>query len=86
MAVRDAYGADVVPLGEKQLENHAAIFAQALAIGLDVHAFGDLGRAGGQQLRDAGYLDDAQTACADVIDAFKVAQGRDHDARLGCRL
>ena len=82
MAVGHADGADVVALGEQQFQRHAAVFAQALAVGLDVHAFADFGGAGGQQFGDAGDFHQAQAAGADVIDAFQVAERRDLDARL----
>ena len=85
VAVGDADGADVVALGEEQLEGHAAVFAQALAVGLDVHALGDLGGAGGQELGDAGDFDQAEAAGADVVDAVQMAEGRDVDAGVGRR-
>ena len=40
MAVGHADGADVIALGEQQLQRHAAVLAQPLAVGLDVHALG----------------------------------------------
>ena len=83
MAVGDAHGANVVALGEQQFQDHAAVFPQALAVGLDVHAFGHFGGAGRQQLRHAGDFHDAQPARPDVVNAFQVAERRDIDARLG---
>ena len=83
MAVGDADGADVVALGEQQFQGHAAVFAQPLAVGLDVHAFGDLGGAGRQQLGNAGHFHQAEAAGADVIDAVQMAERRDFDAGVG---
>ena len=83
MAVGHADRADVVALGEQQFQRHAAVFAQPFAVGLDVHAFGDFGRAGRQQFGDAGDFHQAQPAGADVIDAFEMAERRDFDAGLG---
>ena len=83
MAVGHAHGADVVALGEQQLQRHAAVFPQPFAVGLDVHALADLGGAGGQQLGDAGDLHQAQAAGADVIDAVEMAERRDLDAGVG---
>ena len=83
MAVGHADRADVVPLGEQQLQRHPAVLAQPFAVGLDVHAFGDLGGAGGQQLGNAGDFHQAQPAGAHVINAFQVAERRDVDARFG---
>ena len=83
MAVGHAHGADVVALGEQQLQRHAPVFLQAFAVGLDVHAFADFGRAGGQQFGDARDLHEAEAAGADVVHAVQVAQRRDFDAGVG---
>ena len=85
MAVGHAHGADVIALGEQQFQRHAAVFSQALAVGLDVHALGDFRRAGGQQLGDAGDFHEAQAAGAQVINAFEMAERRDFDAGVGAR-
>jgi hypothetical protein len=37
MAIRDTHCAHMVALGEKKLENHTAILAQALAVGNNLH-------------------------------------------------
>ena len=82
MAVGHANGADVVALGEEQFQSHAAIFLETLAVGLDVHAFGNFRGAGGQQFRHAGDFHQTQAACAHVINAVEMAQRRDFDARF----
>src|SRR5450759_1631225 len=71
MAVGHAHGADVIPFGEQQFENHAAIFAKAFAVGLDIHAFGDFRSAGGKKLRHTRNLNEAKAARAHVIDTIK---------------
>ena len=86
MAVGNAHGADMIPLGEQQFQRHAPVFSQPLAVGFDLHAFGDFGGAGGKQLRHAGHFHQAQAAGAHVIDAVQVAQGRDFHAGLFRRL
>ena len=92
MVVGDADRANVVPLGEEQFENHLAIFPQALAVRFHVHALGDLGGAGRQELVHAGDFHETQAAGADIGDAFHVAQRRDFNARFlgsleeGCAL
>ena len=50
VAVGHADRADVVALGEEQLDDHPPVFAQPLGVGLDLHALGDLRGAGRQQL------------------------------------
>ena len=82
VAVGDADRADVVALGEEQLQNRAPIAVQALRVGRDLHALGDAGHAGGQQLVGALDLDQAQPAGADGRQAPQVAQGRDEDLVL----
>jgi hypothetical protein len=67
VVVGHADGADVVALGKEQLERHPAVFAQALGVGVDLHALGDSGRAGRQELWHAGHLDKAHPAGADVV-------------------
>ena len=82
MAVGDADRADVVALGEQQLQDHLAIFLQAFAVGLDLHALADLGGAGGQQLPGSLHLDQAEPAGADRVDAVEMAERGDPDAGL----
>ena len=83
MAVGHADGAHVVALGEQQFQCHAAVFAQALGVRGNLHAFGDFQRAGRQQLRRAFHLDEAKPARADIINAFEVAERGNLDAGLG---
>ena len=73
----------MVPLGEQQFQDHAAVFPQPFAVGFDVHALGDFGGAGGQQFRHAGDFHDAQAARAQVINALQMAERGDVDPRLG---
>jgi hypothetical protein len=40
MAVRNADRADMVPLGEQQLQDHRSVFAQSLCVSLNLHALG----------------------------------------------
>src|SRR5208337_1757981 len=83
MAVGHARGADVIALGEQQLQRHAAVFLQPFAVGPDLHAFGDFGRAGGQELGDARDFHETEAAGADVVHAFQMAQGGDFDPGVG---
>ena len=83
MAVGDADRADMVALGEEQLEGHPPVFAQPLAVGLDVHPSLTLVVQAGQELGDAGHFHQAEPAGADVVDPLQMAERRDRDARLG---
>src|ERR1035437_1287964 len=86
MTVGHAHGADVIPFGEQQFQNQAAIFAKALAVGLDIHAFGDFRSAGGKKLRHTRNLYEAKAARAHVIDTIEVTQRWDFHAGFFRRL
>src|ERR1039457_1833710 len=77
VVVGHADRADVVALRKQELERHPAVLAKALGVCVDVHALGDMGRAGRKKLGHAGHLDQAEAAGANVVDAFEVAEGRD---------
>ncbi len=83
MTVRDADGADVIPLGKEQFKDHQAILAEARAGGFNVHALGDLGGAGGQQFVRSGDFHDAEPAGADVAETFQVTERRYVNSRVG---
>jgi|GEM_PF-3474440 len=82
IAVRDAHRADVVALGEKQLNDRAAVLCEALRLRHHFHILRDLDHAGGRQLGRALDLDQAQTAGADIAEALIVAERRDEQAVL----
>ena len=67
----------MISLRKQQFENHQAIFAQSLGVRLDLHAFGNLGDARGQQLVGAGHFDQAHPAGADVGKTFQMAKRRE---------
>jgi len=71
-------------LRKEKLERHAAIPAEALGVGVDIHALGHPGRAGRQKLWRAGHLDKEQPAGADVVQPIEVAERRYYDAGIGC--
>ena len=73
----DAHGADVVALGEQQLERDLPVGLELRRAGGDRQALLHGRGAGGQQPRDAGDLDHAQPAGADRAEALHVAEGRD---------
>ena len=62
IAVRHAHRTDMVAFGQQKLQQHLAVFGQAIRIGHHDHAFLDRRRAGGQQACDAADFDQAQTA------------------------
>ena len=82
MPVRHAYRTDVVAFGEEKLDDLLAEAHNALGIGDYLHAFLAIGYAGGQQLRDPFYLDDAEAAGAALGQAFEVAESGYIDAFL----
>lgn len=65
----------LVAFGEEQFEDHAPVVAQSLGVGAHLHAFGDAGDAGGEELVQAGDFDDADAAGADVGESFEMAEG-----------
>ena len=73
-------------LGEEQLQRHLSAFAALLGIRSDLHALGDGVHARGDETSRARCFHDAHTAGADAGDVFEVAQGRDLDMCLSCRL
>ena len=82
VAVGHADRADVVALGEQQLEDGAAMLLQPLGVGADFHALGDGGDAGRQQLVAALDLDQAQAARANVAQAVEMAERGNVDVVL----
>ena len=75
-----------VMVGDQQLVKDLAGFADTLGIGEDVHAVACFHHAGGLQAAGvAHFFDHADTAGAEFMDAFQVAQAGDMDAvLLGC--
>jgi hypothetical protein len=69
----------MVPLGEEEFENGAAVFLKALGDSGDLHAFKDGGYAGGKELVVPFDLHHAQTAGADIAQAIEMAEGRNFD-------
>ena len=82
MAVGDADRADVVALGEEQLEDGAAVLLEPLSIGADLHAFVDGGHAGGKELVAALDLNQAKAAGAHFAEAVHMAEGGNVDVVL----
>jgi hypothetical protein len=82
MAVGHAHRADMVALGEEQLQRHPPVFAQPFAVGLDVHALATLVVQAGSSLAIPGHFHQAQPAGAHIINAVQMAERRNFDARL----
>ena len=86
VAVGHADRADVVALGEEQLDDHPPILAQPLACRCwTFMSSATCGDAGRQQPAAAADLDQAEPAGADVGTPVEVAQRRDRDPRLAAR-
>ena len=76
-----------VMVGDQQLVQDLAGFAYALGIGEDLHTVAGFDHAGGLQTAGvAHFLDHADTAGAELVDAFQIAQAGDMDAVLLGRL
>jgi hypothetical protein len=65
VAVCHANGADMVPLGEEQFDNHQPILSQAFGVGPDYHSLGHRRDAGRMQFVAAGDFDETHTARTD---------------------
>lgn len=74
MAIGDTDGANVIALGEQQLQDHSPIITEPFRVGFDLHPFADPRRAGGKELRCAGKFDEAKPACADIMNAIQVTE------------
>ena len=57
VAIGDANRADVIPFRKEQFQDHEAIFAQTLGVGLHLHPLRNHRDAGGQKLGGAGNFD-----------------------------
>ena len=84
--VHHAYGADVVALGEEQLDDRLAVRAQDRGVRFDLHVGCDGGGARGPQAMVLGDLDDAHPASAPHRQALQIAQGGDGDTEPASRL
>ena len=67
-------------VGEQQLEVHLSRFHDAGRVGGDLHALVYGINAGGDETARALDLDEAEAACADLIDVLQIAKCRDVDA------
>ena len=82
MAIGYTDRAHVISFGEKQLQYHPAIFAQAVTVGYYFHALHHLGGASRQQLIIADNLHQTQPSGTNVINALQMTQGRKLDPRV----
>ena len=82
MPVRHTDRTDVVAFREEKLDDLLTEVHNALGIGDYLHAFLAIGYAGGQQLRDTFYLDDAEAAGTALGQSFEVAESGYIDAFL----
>jgi hypothetical protein len=82
VAVGDAHGADVVALGEKQLDDGSAVPPKPLAGGGDLHPLRHPRGAGGEEPALTLQLHHAEPAGAPDTQPFQIAKARDGDLVL----
>ena len=64
-------------IGKEQLEVDPSRIAERGSVGIDLHALSDRGNARRLEAAGALYLDKADTAGADLVYVFKIAEGGD---------
>src|SRR5579871_5016865 len=82
MAVGDADRADVIALGEEQLQDQAPVVGEALGIDGHLHAFFDARDARREKARRAFDFDQAEPAGADVRESAQPAERGNGDLVL----
>ncbi len=85
VAVGDAHRAEVIALGQQQLDDHAAVGRQPRRVDHHRKAFLHRRGAGGRQPPAAAHFDDAQAAGAHIRQAVQMAQGGDGAAGFARR-
>ncbi len=82
VVVGHTHGADVVAFHEQQLHDGPPVLGELLRVCGHLHALGDGGHAGGQQLLRVAHLDQAQPAGTDVTEPVEMTQRGDVDGVL----
>jgi hypothetical protein len=84
VTVRDADGADMVPLDKQQLQRHQAVVSERLRVRGDRHAALRRSGAGRHQAADAGHLNQAQSAGTWGAQSLHMAERR-NGSPIVCR-